>query len=459
MMMQYQQEGRISLDDPLIKYPFTSVGFFPQRIDPNVQLKHVLSHTSESTPGTAFVYHGGRYNFIYGVFEQMSGLKFPQAYTHELETRIVQPLGLQATLAGYPNTNQDLVRARIVTPYRYNSARQEFAVNRDALNPGTAFPASGLLSGVKDLAAYTTSLDGDRLLTKSSYRKMTSPFICNDGRASAYGLGWFVTDFNGVALHWAYGLGDSDSSILVRVPSRKLSLILLCNCSFATAPSRFGGGNLSTSPFVVSFLKYFVCDSDLDPAEINYGGDVEKIRANLVDRLARKRTTICLSELLSQALARSFAEATFKTPTDQGEALTQLLFDLDREAFTKNDPAIFHLLSLQSGPALDNASKLAIESYHAAGCFHPWILYSIAKRFEARGDTENSMKHFHLLVDRGGFEEQGEKIEACSILARQYAKQKDLKNARDYYWRALVSTRQVGGNDAAVLKEIDQLGR
>jgi len=62
-------------------------------------------------------------------------------------------------------------------------------------------------------------------------------------------------------------------------------------------------------------------------------------------------------------------------------------------------------------------------------------------------------------VDTGGFEEQGEKIEACSILARQYAKQKDLKNARDYYWRALVSTRQVGGNDAAVLKEIDQLGR
>ena len=139
--------------------------------------------------------------------------------------------------------------------------------------------------------------------------------------------------------------------------------------------------------------------------------------------------------------------------------MTKLLFDLDREAFTKNDPAIFHLLSLQSGPALDNASRLAIESYNAAGCFHPWILYSIAKRFEARGDTGNSMKYFHLLVDTGGFEEQGEKIEACSILARQYARQRDFKNARDYYWRALVYMRQVGGNDAEVLKEIDQLNK
>jgi CubicO group peptidase (beta-lactamase class C family) len=462
MMMQYQQEGRISLEDPLIKYPFTSLGFFPQRIDPNVQLKHVLSHTSESTPGTAFVYNGGRYNFIYGVFQQMSGLKFPEAYTHELETRIVQPLGLEATLAGYPNTNQAVVRARIVTPYSYNSEKQEFAVNRDALKPGTAYPASGLLSCVKDLAAYTTALDGDRLLMKASYQKMTSPFICNDGRASAYGLGWFVTDFNGVALHWAYGLGDSDSSILVRVPSRNLSLILLCNSSFATAPSRFGSGNPLTSPFVVSFLKHFVCEKDSDPAEINYGGDVEKIRGNLGQRLARKRTTmttVYLSELLSQALTRSFTESTFKTPTHQGEALTQLLFDLDREVFTKNDPAIFHLLSLHSSPALDNASKLAIESYNTAGRFHPWILYSIAKRFESRGDTENSMKYFHLLTDTAGFEEQGDKIEAYSIVARQYAKQRDFKKARDYYWRALIYTRQVGGNDAEILKEIDQVNK
>ena len=337
-------------------------------------------------------------------------------------------------------------------------------MNRGALNPGTAFPGSGLLSCIKDLAAYTTGLDQDRLLTKASYQRMTSPFICNDGRPGGYGLGWFVTDldkvdFDGVTLHWAYGLGDSDSAILVRVPGRKLSLILLCNSSFATAPSRLGGGNPLTSPFVVSFLKHFVCDSDLDSAEINYGGDIEKIRDSLVQRLARKRHTVYLAELLSQALTRSFVEATFNSPAQQGEALTRLLFDLDREAFTKNDPAIFHLLSLHSGPALDQASRLAIESYRAAGRFHPWILYSIGKRFEARGDTENSVKYFHLLADAIGFEEQGDKIQACSILARHYAREKDFEKARDYFWRALVYARQGGGNDAEILKELDQLNK
>jgi pentatricopeptide repeat protein len=69
------------------------------------------------------------------------------------------------------------------------------------------------------------------------------------------------------------------------------------------------------------------------------------------------------------------------------------------------------------------------------------------------------MKYFHLLADTNGFEEQGEKIEACSILARQYAKQRDFDKARDYFWRALVYARQVGGNDTQVLKELDQLNK
>jgi CubicO group peptidase (beta-lactamase class C family) len=45
MMMQYVQEKMISLDDYVLDYPFLSVGFTSDRlIDPNVKLKHVISH-------------------------------------------------------------------------------------------------------------------------------------------------------------------------------------------------------------------------------------------------------------------------------------------------------------------------------------------------------------------------------------------------------------------------------
>jgi len=321
MLMQYEQEGRLSLDDPLIEYPFTSVGFYPQRIDAKVRLKHVLSHTSEGTPGTAFVYNGARYNFIAGVFEQMSGLKYPEGYTSQLDARIIQPLGLEATLAGYPNTNQNALRARVVTPYVYDRAKQQFTVKRGALNPGAVYPGTGLLSCIKDLAAYTTALDRDELLTRSSYRKMTSPFLLNDGHASEYGLGWFTSDIAGVRLHWAYGFGDSDSAILLRVPSRKLSLILLCNSTFASEASQLGGGNPLTSPFIVAFLKHFVFEKD--PEAIEYTGDPAKIRDSLNQRLAKDRHPIYFAELLSQAMMRTFTESTFKTPIHQGEALTK----------------------------------------------------------------------------------------------------------------------------------------
>src|SRR5918993_3777649 len=81
LMMKYVEEGKISLDDSLLKYPFFRLGYSPASISPDVQLKHFLSQTSQSGPGSDFVYNGGRFNFIYGVFEKLSGHQtVPKAY-------------------------------------------------------------------------------------------------------------------------------------------------------------------------------------------------------------------------------------------------------------------------------------------------------------------------------------------------------------------------------------------
>jgi CubicO group peptidase (beta-lactamase class C family) len=100
MMMQYVQEKKISLDDYLLDYPFLSVGLTPNRLlDSNTRLKHFLSHTSEGTPGESFVYSGNRYNFVYGVFEKMSGnTHHYDACAQEFSKRIADPLSLSSTL-------------------------------------------------------------------------------------------------------------------------------------------------------------------------------------------------------------------------------------------------------------------------------------------------------------------------------------------------------------------------
>ncbi len=256
MMMQYVQKKKISLDDYLLNYPFLAVGFSADRlIDPNVKLKHVLSHTSEGKPGDNFVYSGNRYNFVYGVFEKLSGnTNRPQACAQEFREHIEEPLGLTSTLAGYPTDKKDPRIPRITTPYFLDSKHK--AATRDGgATGGTAlFPATGLLSTVDDLSKYMLALDENVLLSSESYAYLTTPYALNDGRLSPYGLGWSTQKIGSHAVHWHYGYGDSYSALLVRLPEKKTSFVFLSNTGVASAPFLLGYGNLLTSPFAVAFL-------------------------------------------------------------------------------------------------------------------------------------------------------------------------------------------------------------
>ena len=192
MMMQYVQEKEISLEDYVLDYPFHSVGFTSDRlIDPNVKLKHVLSHTSEGKPGDNFVYNGGRYNFVYGVFEKVSGnTNHYQACAQEFRKRIGEPLGLMSTLPGYPADKKDPRIPRIATPYFLDSGHKAATSDSGASGATTLYPATGLLSTVDDLSKYMIALDENVLLSSESYAHLTTPYTLNDGRLSPYGLGW-----------------------------------------------------------------------------------------------------------------------------------------------------------------------------------------------------------------------------------------------------------------------------
>lgn len=102
MLMQYVQEGRLSLDDRITSYPFTSVGFFPQRVVPAVRVRHVLSHTSEGVPGETFIYHGGRFNFLSGVFNAIRG-GGNSSFMEELHARIIGAVTARKHLCRLPS--------------------------------------------------------------------------------------------------------------------------------------------------------------------------------------------------------------------------------------------------------------------------------------------------------------------------------------------------------------------
>ena len=84
--------------------------------------------------------------------------------------------------------------------------------------------AAGLVSTTGDVLRFANALDGDALLRPETRRLMFSPARSPDGRALAYGLGWFVQQRRGVTVLWHYGWDRANSTLLIKVPERGVRL-------------------------------------------------------------------------------------------------------------------------------------------------------------------------------------------------------------------------------------------
>ena len=409
MMMQYVQEKKISLDDYVLDYPFLAIGFTADRLlDPNVKLKHVLSHTSEGKPGDQFVYSGGRYNFVYGVFEKLSGnTNRPQACAQEFRKRVQEPLGLTSTLAGHPVDPKDPRVERIATPYFLDSGHKTATKDGGASGATTLFPGTGLLSGVDDLAKYMIALDENVLISSESYARVTTPFALNDGRLSPYGLGWSTQTVGGHAVHWHYGFGDSYSALLVRVPEKKTSFIFLSNSGAASAPFLLGFGNVLTSPFAVAFLK-----------------------ASLPGALSGEDSDF------SQTFTAHYAESALGRDRGEAKTLLRKLRSAAPTRFSSSDRAFIWLVSDTSDPAFSGEVDSLAEAYRASGDFHPDVSLAIANYYGKTGEPAKRDQFLRQIADRIGYGELGSTREACVRLGAELLRSGKTEEGRRYLWTA-----------------------
>ena len=64
---------------------------------------------------------------------------------------------------------------------------------------------------------------------------------------------------SGVPLVWTFGhIPDAASALIVKMPSKKLTLILLSNSGGLAAGYNFESGDVTASPFVKVFLRLFI---------------------------------------------------------------------------------------------------------------------------------------------------------------------------------------------------------
>ena len=254
VLLQLVQEGKISLDDPVSKYGINLTG-------PGgtvIRVRHLLSHTSEGVPGTQYSYNGDRFGLLDAVIAQGAGKPLDAA----LQERILTPLGLHRT-APNPQSASFAVSGLDKTAFEGNMARGYSWSGEYHLTsyPTTFGSAAGLTASALDVASFSMAMDRDALLQPATKALAYTPVVSPSGQIFPYGLGWFSTDYKGVRIIWHYGWWVANSSLIIKVPSRGLTFVVLANTDGLSSPYPLGAGKLETSPWARLFLDTFVIGS------------------------------------------------------------------------------------------------------------------------------------------------------------------------------------------------------
>ncbi len=222
----------------------------------------VLRHTSSGE----FDYDSERFAALTPVIEQYNGrLPFRKVLAAEILERFImldsvpghdmeQPAPVDLSFFDADDVNRYRgVLQRLAVPYRVDIRRR--ATRSDYPARGIT-AASGLIASANDLANFNSALDDDGLLITAAARAAMQE------RGSANtptGLGWFVQTYNNQRVVWHFGnIPNAFSSLMIRIPGRDLTLILLANSDGLTAPFALDQGDVTASLFARLFLRTFL---------------------------------------------------------------------------------------------------------------------------------------------------------------------------------------------------------
>ncbi len=259
VVMQLVQEGQLSLDDPVSRYGVT----LPE--GDRVLVRHLLSHTSEGTPGARFHYNGNRYGMLSQVVLAAGG----RARAAGVVERVLSPLGMDNTAPGPPATCAGLsfapdcerVHAVLARPYMLDGDLNPVpGFCMDSFNAG-----AGLISTVVDLARFDAALDANTLVTAATQELMWAPTVSNSGQKLPYGLGWFTQDYRGTRLIWHSGFSPpSTSALFLKLPEEGLTFIVLANTDLLSRHYPSTDGDVMKSLLAVTFYKHLMLAPQYD---------------------------------------------------------------------------------------------------------------------------------------------------------------------------------------------------
>lgn len=279
LVMQLVEQKKLSLETPISVYGL-NLG------NDHITVKNLLTHTSEGDPGTYYQYNGYRFGRLTPVLEQASGVPFYQL----LMENIVVPLKMSSTAPGislYAYFNfirQDTgmipyfetALKQLAKPYALNEKGE--VVASQYFDEFGAF--GGLMSTTKDLMKYAAAIDKNKLVTADTQKKVFTANKLKNGALSPYGLGWFTQTYRGIDFYWHYGQTQGESGIFIKVPSLKMTMVVLTNIDKLSQPFPLADGDLFLSPIGQLLYKYCI-SQDSNLLRIDYHLPAQTIRKKL----------------------------------------------------------------------------------------------------------------------------------------------------------------------------------
>jgi CubicO group peptidase (beta-lactamase class C family) len=265
LLLQCVEQRRIELDKPIGTYGLSAP-------DAQVTVRQLLTHAAPDGP-KPFVYSPDRYAQLTAVMEWCA----PQSYRKSVAHRILDHLSMIDSVPGSdlrdPNLQlpDDLFEQADVDRYRHSLEKiaipykvlSKTRIEQSDIPLQTMTAAGGLVSTVRDLARFDAALNLDSdtgtLLLPETRDAAWTPATGRDGSAMPTGLGWFVQSYKGERIVWQFGqIANAYSSLLIKIPSRNLTFILLANSDGLSSPFPLSSGDLTKSLFGVLFLRLAV---------------------------------------------------------------------------------------------------------------------------------------------------------------------------------------------------------
>jgi CubicO group peptidase (beta-lactamase class C family) len=254
-VMLLVEDGKMALDDKISKY----LGAVPPEWEP-ITVRQVLTHTAglpqdisnadydatnqhgayttdqilavletykpQTPPGTTYAYSNVGYELMGIIIEKASGIFFGDL----IQSRIFTPLGMSsARVIGFGDQSGTamgyVMQNGHPAPLPMTSVS---AGGQSWYRTG----AGGIQMSASDLAKWDATVGTEKILKKSSWDQIWAPGALvqvGEGYTIHYGLGWFLSDYNGHPKVYHSGGMPSFTTDYLHYTNDKLSVIVLTN--------------------------------------------------------------------------------------------------------------------------------------------------------------------------------------------------------------------------------------